>query len=105
MPGNSKVVVGQVLTMMSDKTTLAEIREGYKVDPYTNRLLEDEKSKMLPDRVELHDGLLFVKERLIVSRYKALRESLFRLAHDELGHFEVDKSYASLCFSYYWPNM
>ena len=30
---------------------------------------------------------------------------LFWLAHDSLGHFGADRSYASLCDAYYWPNM
>lgn len=34
-----------------------------------------------------------------------LREQLFRLAHDSLGHFGFDKSYASLKDCYYWPRM
>jgi hypothetical protein len=32
-------------------------------------------------------------------------EDLFRLAHDALGHFGTDKSYAALRDSYHWPNM
>ena len=34
-----------------------------------------------------------------------IREALFFLAHDALGHFGADKSYAALRMSYYWPNM
>ena len=30
---------------------------------------------------------------------------LFHLAHNTLGHFGADKSYASLRDVYYWPNM
>lgn len=35
----------------------------------------------------------------------AIREALFQLAHDTLGHFGTDKSYAALRDAYYWPNM
>jgi hypothetical protein len=34
-----------------------------------------------------------------------LREDLFRLAHDSLGHFRFTKSYTALHNDYYWPNM
>src|SRR6202050_3403380 len=34
-----------------------------------------------------------------------LREDLFPLAHNTSGHFGADKSYATLCNAYYWPNM
>ena len=32
-------------------------------------------------------------------------KNLFHLAHNSLGHFSADKSYASLRNNYYWPNM
>lgn len=32
-----------------------------------------------------------------------MQNTLF--AHDVLGHFSFNKTYASLCKSYYWPNM
>lgn len=41
----------------------------------------------------------------MIPRVAYLRETIFRLAHDELGHFGIDKSYASIRESYYWPNM
>ena len=47
----------------------------------------------------------YVGERLIVPREGSIRETLFRLAHDVLGHFGFDKTYAALRGSYYWPNM
>lgn len=34
-----------------------------------------------------------------------VRELLYSLAYDALGHFGFDKSYAALRGSYYWPNM
>lgn len=60
---------------------------------------------MLSNGMELCDGLLFIGEKLIVPRYKALRKSLFRIAYNELDHFGADKTYASLCYLYYWLNM
>lgn len=44
-------------------------------------------------------------ERLIIPRVANLREMLYQLAHDNLGHFDFDKSYKSLRDAYYWPNM
>ncbi|GBE79178.1 Transposon Tf2-1 polyprotein [Sparassis crispa] len=34
-----------------------------------------------------------------------LCEAIFCLAHDSLGHFGFDKSYAAIRDTYYWPNM
>lgn len=48
---------------------------------------------------------MFVEERLIIPIYKALKESLFRIVHDELRHFGANKTYTTLCYSYYWPNI
>ena len=42
---------------------------------------------------------------LVIPRFKDIREQLFRLAHDSLGHFGFEKSYGSLKDVYYWPNM
>jgi hypothetical protein len=41
----------------------------------------------------------------VIPRTGTLREDLFRLTHDNLGHFGFDKSYASLWDTYYWPHM
>jgi hypothetical protein len=43
-------------------------------------------------------------QRLIIPNNKHLRENLFCLAHDNLGHFGMDKSY-TLRNDFYWPNM
>jgi Integrase zinc binding domain len=51
------------------------------------------------------NGLLYIGSRLVILRYGDIRENLFQLTHDSLGHFGADKSYGSLCDAYYWPNM
>jgi Integrase zinc binding domain len=51
------------------------------------------------------DGLWYVGNRLLVPRSGSCRETLFRLAHDSMGHFGADKAYAALRDCYYWPNM
>ena len=52
-----------------------------------------------------HNGLIFIGTRLIVPNNKQLRENLFCLAHDNLGHFGGNKSYHALWNDFYWPNM
>jgi len=51
------------------------------------------------------NGLWYIGDRLLIPRVVDIRETLFRLAHDNLGHFGADKSYASLRNTYHWPNM
>jgi hypothetical protein len=42
------------------------------------------------------DGLWFLGSRLLIPCVDNLQETLFTLAHDALGHFGADKSYAAL---------
>lgn len=105
MPDAEQTVVSQVMTMKENELTLKDIKAGYSEDKYTRCLLEDHKTGMLPTGVEWRNGLLYVGERLIVPKFKGLRESLFWVAHDELGHFGMDKTYVALRHLYYWPNM
>lgn len=51
------------------------------------------------------NGLWYIGGQLLVPRVSDLCEMLFHLAHDTLGHFCADKSYASLRSAYYWPNI
>jgi len=51
------------------------------------------------------NGLWYIGDCLLIPRIGDVRENLFRLAHDCLGHFGADKSYATLRDAYYWPNM
>ena len=51
------------------------------------------------------NGLWYIGDRLLIPCVTDVCENLFRLAHDTLGHFGADKSYASLRDTYYWPNM
>lgn len=97
------VVVGEVLMVSRDETILKTVKEGYMVDLYTKQFIDNVKAGLLSSGVELWNSLLFVGEQLIIPRYKTLRESLFQVAHNKLGHFG-DKMYALLHYSYYWPN-
>lgn len=59
-----------------------------------------------PDaRYDKTTKLLYLRDRLVIPKWGDTREQLFRLAHDTLGHFGMDKSYGALRGSYYWPNM
>lgn len=51
------------------------------------------------------NGLLYVGSQLCVLRAANLREALFHLVHNALGHFGSEKLYAALQPSYYWPRM
>lgn len=89
-----------VLRVATDASVLAGIIEGYKSDTFCLKL-RDAGMK----NVRLINGLWYIGERLVIPRVGNLRENLFRLAHDDMGHFGADKSYATLRDTYYWPNM
>jgi RNase H-like domain found in reverse transcriptase/Reverse transcriptase (RNA-dependent DNA polymerase)/Integrase zinc binding domain len=90
------------LTIMADPDIVANIKEGYKVDAYCIKLLQNLHS--LPN-VHLEDGLLYTGSRLIIPKWGNIRELLFQAAHDALGHFGFDKAYGSLRDAYFWPGM
>jgi len=47
------------------------------------------------------NGLWYIGDRLLIPLIGDIHENLFRLAHDCLGHFGADKSYAVLRDAYY----
>jgi len=96
-------VVGATLSITSDKALLDLIRDGYGDNKWVNDTLM--KAKVGMPGIQITNGLWYVGNRLIIPRTGNIRETLFRLAHDILGHFGFDKTYASLRESYYWPNM
>lgn len=98
----SSLPIASVLKVTADAKILESIRSGYNTDPWCKKL--DSASTGIPGLV-LRDGLWFVAERLVIPRTGNLREILFQLAHDNLGHFGFDKSYQALRDAYYWPNM
>lgn len=89
-----------VLRVATDMAVLEEIIAGYKTDSFCIKL-QDAGMK----NVRLINKLWYVGDRLVIPRVGNLRENLFRLAHDDMGHFGADKSYATLRDTYYWPNM
>ena len=89
------------LRISNDPSWLAAIRDGYAGDKWCLRLRDNVGSLGIKEV----DGLLFVGDRLAIPRVPHVRESLFRCAHDALGHFGFEKSYTFLRDAYYWPNM
>ena len=81
---------------------LDEIRQGYSQDPFTKKIVNAATGM---DNIRSENGFWFINDRLIVPNVKHTREILFRIAHDNLGHFGTPKSYAALRDSFYWPNM
>ena len=102
VPLTSAPSVASVLSISADPKFLESIHAGYLEDRFAQKLLRNLSSI---EGAALRDGLLYVSNRLVVPRVPALRETLFTLAHDSLGHFGADKSYAALRDSYYWPGM
>jgi hypothetical protein len=78
------------------------IMEGYNEDSWSSKLLSTWRNT---PNVTMKGGLLFFEDRLIVPRTGNIRETIFTLAHDSLGHFGLDKSYKALRASFYWPGM
>jgi hypothetical protein len=91
-----------VLTVSSDPKISETVRNGYKTDSFCRKILENLES--FP-AIKVVDGLIYIGSRLVVPRVGTIREDLFRAAHDTLGHFGFEKSYATLRSAYYWPRM
>jgi hypothetical protein len=94
--------VASVLTVSSDPKISGDIRVGYTSDSFCQKILKNQDS--FPT-VKVVDGLIYIGSRLVVPRVGTIREDLFRMAHDSLGHFGAEKSYANLRSAYYWPRM
>jgi hypothetical protein len=90
-----------VLTVTADASILADIKRGYTEDKFCKKIAANPN---IPGISQAND-LWYLGLRLVIPRVGDIRENLFRLAHDCLGHFGTDKSYAALRDAYYWPNM
>jgi len=91
-----------VLTVSMDTKLSEAIRVRYESDSFCQKVLRNLDS--FP-ATKVVDGLIFMGEWLVVPWVGTIREDLFCAAHDSLGHFGVEKSYASLRSAYYWPRM
>jgi hypothetical protein len=95
---------GGVLNITADQSLLKAIITSYKTDDFTKKLTKDIDMGSIKGAT-LTDNLLYVGCRLVIPQDLKVRELLYNLTHDTLGHFGFDKSYKSLRGSYYWPNM
>lgn len=84
-------VVSAVLQLQVDESVLKEIIAGYDDDEFAKHALADN----IPG-FRKANGLLYVSSRLVIPRVGNIQENLFRMAHNCLGHFGADKSYAAL---------
>ena len=94
--------INAVLSVTTDTSVLADIIQGYKLDTFCKKVVESGSNMK---GVRESNGLWYIGDRLLIPRVADIRENLFRLAHDCLGHFGANKSYTSLRDAYYWPNM
>ena len=103
----STIVAAAVFSIHSDLKLIMCIKNSYWADPWCLGMLNDLKQGMLDSKlnITLKHRLLFISSRLVIPKYKDLGEQLFQLAHDNLGHFGMEKSYANLQNDFYWPNM
>ena len=92
--------VNAVLTICSGREILNKIKAGYLEDEFCKRVA----STAMKGWQQIN-SLWYIGDRLLIPRVTDIWENLFKLAHDTLGHFGADKSYASLRDAYYWPNM
>jgi hypothetical protein len=99
--------IASIFTIESDLKVIRHIKKGYRHNTWCAGILDDLQQGVVDKklRIKLQHGLLFIGSQLIIPKYKNLREHLYQLAHDNLGHFGVDKSYATLREDFYWPNM
>ena len=92
--------VSAILTVTSDRNILDEIKAKYTEDEFCKWLSSTSMAGW-----HVYNGLCYIGDRLLIPHVGNLRENLFQLAHDCLGHFGADKLYASLRDTYYWLNM
>jgi hypothetical protein len=101
------IVASAIFSIQSDPKIITRIKSGYRTDPWCMGILDNLKRGMVDAKLNIahKHNLLFIGNWLVIPKYKNLREKLFQLAHDNLGHFGAEKSYANLRNNFYWPNM
>ena len=102
LPAEPPTVCASTLTITVADELLEQIRQGYKTDNFARKLLLSPQPQL---GIQKRNGLIYIGDRLLVPRVSDLRQTLFHLAHDALGHFGNDKSYEALRSEFYWPNM
>ncbi len=85
-----------------DPSLVDNIRNSYSKDPWCQKLLSASRGMQ---QLLVKNGLWYLDNRLIVPNGCGIREEIFRMAHDALGHFGFSKTYDLIRSSYFWPNM
>jgi hypothetical protein len=96
----TNISTNAVISIATDKSLLAAIKSGYTEDEFCKHVATTSMAGW-----QHINGLWYIANCLLIPRVGNVRKLLFRAAHDDLGHFGADKSYASLRDAYYWPNM
>jgi Integrase zinc binding domain len=86
--------------VLADKSILDKIKAGYLTDIFSKCVASTSMKGWSSS-----NRLWYINNRLLIPCIADICEQLFCLTHDSLGHFGADKSYATLCDAYYWPNM
>jgi len=99
--------INAIFEVNSDPSFLDDIWKGYDHDPWCIHIVNNFKAGKLDTKfdISIKDGHLFIKNWLVIPRYKCLREQIFHLTHDNLGHFGKDKTYANIHHKFFWPYM
>ncbi|THG93880.1 hypothetical protein EW026_g7473 [Hermanssonia centrifuga] len=115
------VAATSALEIRCDSAWISSVKAGYALDSWCSRLLDslwdpvaqaaigtdaagisaldalgrgwlDERDR---NGISVRLGMLYVGQRLIVPRIGSLREDVFKLAHNTLGHWGGEKSYGA----------
>ena len=87
---------------MANPSVLETIQGTYASDEFCKKVILSAPSTT---RISTSNGLWYIGDCLLIPHAGMICEDLFHLAHDTAGHFRADKSYATLQYTYYWPNM
>ncbi len=98
----SQKSVNAVLNIEIHKHILDDIKLGYSNNEFCKKFVSGQS--ILPNVKDIN-GLWYIGDQLLIPRFCDIHEHLFHLVHDSLGHAGLNKAYAALHDSYYWPNM
>lgn len=90
------------LTLTSNPSFAIKIKAGYQSDPWCIKMAAAAEGM---SNFKSDNGFWWMNDRLVIPNVPAIRTQIFRWAHDLLGHFGIDKSYAALRDSFFWPGM
>jgi hypothetical protein len=90
------------LTLTSNPTFATKIKAGYQTDPWCMKMAA--AAEGMP-AFKLSQGFWWMNDCLVIPNVASIRTQIFRWAHDLLGHFGIDKSYATLRNSFFWLGM